>query len=401
MKNHVYGELFSISGAAQFCSAALLGRLPSGMIGLAILLPISKLSGFYASAGVVVASIMASMAISAPFTGRLVDRYGQRKILFSFAFLNFIGTLALIICVQLNASLAVLCLAGAITGASRLSTGTMARTRWAYVINKNFPAKQSERLLKSAYAFEGVVDEIVFISAPIIATFLCTYVHPLAGLFCCLIAYVFGATLLALQTRTEPIVLTVTKDASALGIRSLWGIFAAILCIGISAGAVEVIVVARADDSGWRSLTGLLMAVLAMSSMLAGFWYGERTFKLSAYSLWIRCLGLLVCALIPFAFAPNLFLLALALFIAGLLIAPTSISGQVLTQQLLPASVLNEGMSMIVTGMILGMALGGWFSGILIDKLDAYRAGILPVVAALSAFAIAMLIKYCDKKCLD
>lgn len=108
-------------------------------------------------------------------------------------------------------------------------------------------------------------------------------------------------------------------------------IFAAILCIGVSAGAVEVIVVAHADVSNSRPLAGLLMATLAFSSMLAGFWYGARTFKLSAGVLWIRCLGLLVLALIPFAFATNLIVLMLALFVAGLMIAPTSIAGQVLT----------------------------------------------------------------------
>ena len=246
---------------------------------------------------------MIGMALCAPFSGRLVDRYGQRQILLIFAMLNFIGTSALIACIQLGASLEISCIAGAITGASRLSTGTMARTRRAYVTEVLNPAQRA-RTLQAAYAFESVIDEVVFIFAPILATLLCTAVHPLAGLVCCLVSYVVGAVALALQTGTQPTIESVhQRQSSALTVPGLQVIFAAILFIGISAGAVEVIVVARADALGSRSLVGLLMATLAFSSMLAGFWYGARTFKFSAHSLWIRCLGLLVLALVPFAFA--------------------------------------------------------------------------------------------------
>ena len=391
MNSKSYRQLFNIPGAITFCAAAFLGRLPAGMIGISVILPISMLTGFYTTAGIVVAAIMSSMAVSAPLTGRLVDHYGQGKILLIFAAINFIGTLTLIACIQYDVILPLLCLAGVITGASRLSTGTMVRTRWAYVIKKTFQPERQAHMLQSAYAFESIIDEVVFICAPILATVLCTTVHPLAGLACCLLTYTVGAVALAMQHRTEPTVEVIHSSSSALSISALWVIFAAILFIGISAGALEVIVVARADHLGSRSFIGLLMAILAGSSMMAGFWYGARNFNLSAYSLWIRCLGLLVCALIPFAFASNLVVLAIALFIAGLLIAPTSISGQVLTQRLLPSNVLNEGMSLVVTGMILGMALGGWFSGVLIDKFDAYRAGALPALAAFAAFVIAML----------
>lgn len=384
-----YWKLFAISGAARFSAAAFLGRLPAGMIGFAIILPISILIGSYTSAGAVAASTMVGMALCAPFSGRLVDRHGQGPILLLFAVLNFIGTTALIACIHFGAPLGILCIAGAITGASRLSTGTMARTRWAYVLRTLAPERCKERL-QAAYAFESIVDEVVFILAPIFVTLLCTAVHPLAGLLCCLVSYVVGAVALAVQRSTQPPVEPVSeKQSSALAVPGLQVILAAILFIGISAGAVEVIVVAHADNSGSRSLAGFLMAILAFSSILAGFWYGARTFKLSAHSLWIRCLGLLVLALLPLAFATNLAVLALSLFIAGLSIAPTSIAGQVLTERILLPSLLNEGMSVVVTAMILGMAAGSWFSGVLIDKFGAYSAGVFPALAAFAALIIA------------
>ena len=371
--------------------AALLGRLPAGMIGLAIILPLSKLMGSYTSAGAVAAATMIGMALCAPFSGRLVDRYGQSKILMMFALVNLIATALLIACAEYHAPFAALCTIGAICGASRLSTGTMARTRWAYVIPKHDMSLYQDTL-QSAYAFESVIDEVVFISAPILATLLCTSVHPLAGLACCLVSYVSGALALATQVKTEPTVAAIrTKQSSALTLTRLQVIFAAVLCIGISAGAIEIIVVARSDELGSRPAAGGLIATLAFSSMLAGFWYGSRRFKIEASLLWVRCIGLLVLALVPFIFATSLVTLALTLFVAGIAIAPTAISGQILTERTLPTALMNEGMSMIVTAMILGMALGAWLSGLLIDKMGTYLTGMLPALATLAALLIASL----------
>lgn len=386
-----YRKLFSIPGAIQFCAAALLGRLPAGMIGLAIILPLSKLTHSYTIAGTVAAFTMIGMALSAPFSGRLIDRYGQGKILLIFALLNLIWTSALMACVYFGVSLGILCLIGALAGASRLSTGTLSRTRWAYV-TKTLDPSLRKSALQAAYAFESIIDEIVFISAPILVTLLCINVHPLAGLLCCLVAFVSGAVSLAIQRRTQPLIASLPeKQSSAMSISGLQIMFAAVLFIGMSAGAVEVIVVARLDALGSRPLTGLLLATLSLSSMLSGFWYGARSFKLSEPSLWIRCMGLLVAALVPFVFAEHLIILTLTLFIAGLAIAPTVISGQVLTERILPTALKNEGMSIVVTAMIFGMAFGGWLSGMLIDIIGVQLTGMLPAMATFMAFVFGVM----------
>ena len=388
-----YLKLFAIPGSIGFSLAGFLGRLPAGMIVLAIVLPISRLTGSYTTAGVVAAFTMGGMALCAPFSGRLVDRFGQCPILYIFAAANFIATAALIGLIYYNAPLVTLCAAGALAGASRISTGTIARARWTYAM-RDLEAEERQRMLQAAYAFESVVDEVVFISAPILATLLCTMVNPLAGLACCLLSHVGGALALAFQRSTQPVVEAVhEKRSSALAFPGFFIIFAAIFFVGISAGGVEVLVVARANDLDSQSMAGLLMATLSFSSMLAGFWYGARTFKLSAHSLWIRCLGMLFVALIPFAFAPNISALALALFLAGLLVGPASIAGQIFTERLLPSKLLNEGMNVVVTAMILGMAAGSWFSGLLIDNFGAKLASSLPALAAFMALLVGMRVQ--------
>lgn len=43
----------------------------------------------------------------------------------------------------------------------------------------------------------------------------------------------------------------------------------------------------------------------------------------------------------------------------------------------------------MVTAMILGMAVGGWLAGVLIDKLGVHRASMFPAMATLAALVIA------------
>lgn len=386
----IYRQLFAIPGVMGFSAAAFLGRLPAGMIALAVILPISEYFGSYTLAGAVAACTMIGMALGAPFSGRLVDRYGQGKMLYIFAGCNLIATATLIACIYFHTPLTLLCLAGTATGVTRLSTGTLARVRWAYVIQANSGRNQAG-MLQAAYSFESIIDEIVFISAPIVATFLCTAVHSLAGLLGSMLAFFVGALLLAVQKSTQPVTVpTKAKSLSAFKMPGLQIIVLAIFFIGISAGAVEVIVVARADALGSRALAGLLLALLALSSMLAGLWYGAQQFKLSPYDLWRRSLFGLFLTLIPFTFSSSLITQAIALFIAGLAIAPTSIAGQVLTERILPSQLLNEGMSIVVTAMILGMAVGGWGAGSFIDNINAYFAGIIPGIAVLISLIIAL-----------
>jgi MFS family permease len=383
-----YRELFAVRGAIGFSAAAFVGRLPSAMLGLAVILGISKTTGSYADAGAVGASAMLGLALGAPLSGRLVDRHGQRRVLLSFAILHSLGMSALIAAAELRAPLRVLCVAGVVAGASRLSVGTLARTRWAYALRSAGGEGRAAALL-TAYAFESVLDEVVFISGPILATLLCTAVHPFAGLACCLALSVVGSMALAGQRTTEPPVEPAPRRREfALAIPGMLVICASTVCLGVSAGAIDVAVVARADAFGSRGLSGVLLATLALSSMLAGSWYGARPWRVAPHALWIRCLLVLVCGLVPFAFAASAAHLALAMFVAGLAIAPTSIAGMVLAERLLPARVLNEGMSVCMTAMALGIAAGGWLCGVLVDR-GAQGAIPIPVAAASAALVIA------------
>ena len=81
----------------------------------------------------------------------------------------------------------------------------------------------------------------------------------------------------------------------------------------------------------------------------------------------------------------------MALFLAGLCIAPTMITTMSLIEQHVPRAQLTEGMTWISTGLAVGVALGSAVAGWVIDTAGA-RAGYgVPVAAGAVAVAVGFL----------
>jgi predicted MFS family arabinose efflux permease len=78
-------------------------------------------------------------------------------------------------------------------------------------------------------------------------------------------------------------------------------------------------------------------------------------------------------------------LMGLALFLAGFAIAPTLIATLTLTEQTVPAARLTEGIAVIHTGIVAGVAPGATLAGIVIDEIGASPAYLVAVSAGLLA----------------
>lgn len=96
-------------------------------------------------------------------------------------------------------------------------------------------------------------------------------------------------------------------------------------------------------------------------------------------------------SMIPLLLVGNLPLLAVALFLAGLSIAPTMITTMSLIEEHVPRAKLTEGMTWVSTGLAVGVALGSSVAGWVIDAAGA-RAGYgVPVVAGAVAVVVGFL----------
>ena len=91
-------------------------------------------------------------------------------------------------------------------------------------------------------------------------------------------------------------------------------------------GAAEVITVAFADEHGSKSASGLLLALWALGSLLAGAITGALTFRrgLTQRVRW-GALGLVV-AMAPLALVDSMGVMAALMLVGGFAIAPTLIA---------------------------------------------------------------------------
>jgi len=81
-----YAALLDQPALRSAIAASVLGRLPIGIAGLAILMLAQDTTGSFARGGAIAACYVAGLATVAPLLGRLIDRYGPRPTLLACAF---------------------------------------------------------------------------------------------------------------------------------------------------------------------------------------------------------------------------------------------------------------------------------------------------------------------------
>jgi MFS family permease len=379
-----YRGLFDGPGIKGFVLAGFFGRMPMSMLGIGVVLLISALTGSYATAGAVAATMNVSFAIAAPLSGRLVDRFGQSRVIPPFTVVNALAMAAIMICGALGLPDWTLYLSGLLIGATSMSVGSMVRARWSAIHG-------GSQKLHTAFAFESVVDEVIFVTGPALVTVLATGMNPYTGLIAALVFTVGGCLALAAQRRTQP---PVQPARSTSGTPILIPGIALLSCVYLAMGAVfgsvDLITVAFADEHGVKGAAGFLLAAFAGGSMVSGLWFGSRHWRIPLRTRFVRALCLFALGLSPIAFIGDARVMAGALFLAGFAISPTLITGFSLTERLVPPSLLTEGMAWISTSVGFGVAIGAWAGGRLTEMYGASNAYAFSLGAAALAVAVGL-----------
>ncbi|NEA97586.1 MFS transporter [Streptomyces sp. SID13726] len=380
-----YRALFAAPGSKGFSAAGFLGRMPLSMMGIGVVTMVSQLTGRYGLAGALSATIALAAAVAGPQVSRLVDLHGQRRVLRPATLASLVAAAGLLLAAHYSWPDWTLFVFSAGIGCVP-SLGAMVRARWA-ALYRDTPQ------LHTAYSFESVVDEVCFIFGPIISIGLSTAWFPEAGplLAACFLAV--GVFWLTEQRATEPAPHPREHHGGRTALRSagLQVLVATFVATGAIFGAVDVVTVAFADEQGHKSAASLVLALYAAGSCVAGLVFGLLHFKGAPESRWLLGICAMAVSMIPLLLVGNLPFLAVALFVAGLSIAPTMITTMSLIEQHVPRAQLTEGMTWISTGLAVGVALGSSIAGWVIDAAGA-RAGYgVPAVSGAVAVAVGFL----------
>lgn len=380
-----YAALLRVSGGFSFSSMGFLARMPISMTGLGAVLLIAGETGRYGIAGAVAGVLALSFAIVSPQVARLVDRFGQARVLRPTVMLFAAAGVGFVLAVELQAPIWTWFLLAAITGASGPNIGSMVRARWVNVL-------EDPTTRQTAFAFESVVDEIVFVIGPPLVTFLATAISPPVGFLTAIIIGLIGGIGFATLTSTEPPVAP-TDDRREGGrgvlIPALVSVTITYVAVGTVFGAMDVGVVAYADEQGQIGLSGVVLAVYAAGSLIAGLAYGAVAWQRGLAGRFLLTTLAFGVAASGFLLVNSLLVLAGLAFLAGATIAPVLVSGLSLVESRLPRSALTEGLAWTTTGITVGVTLGASISGSVVDAIGAERSFIVQVIGAGSAALLA------------
>jgi MFS family permease len=382
----IYLHLLSQPGALAFAWPAFLARLPMSMLGLGVVVLISAIKHSYGLASVVSATVTCAGALGGPALGALADRLGQRWVVTPAVVMHCAALTALINAALHDAPAWSLVVLGAATGASLPPVSSMVRARWSNLLGAG--TLEAER----AYAFEAVVDELVFMAGPVLVTALASAVAKSAGLYCSGALALTGGVLFALQYRTQPRPAPRKHGGgSAMGVAGVRVLALTCVLLGLVFGTIDVAMVAFARSHAHGALSGGLLACVAAGSGTSGVWYGSRHWHASLRRRLIAaCAALtLTMSLLPLAF--DLAAMAVLAFVAGFAISPTLIACFGLVEQLVPRHVLTEGFTWVSTSLAFGVGLGVTVAGRLVDMWGANRSLIACPCAAVLAGTLAVI----------
>lgn len=381
-----YAQILRIPGGAPASAAAFVARLPLSMSALGIVLLVSDRTGSYGIAGTVAAFYIAAAAVSGPLQGRLSDRIGQRIVLIAAAVLLTGGIAAFTSVVEAEAGMVAACATAALAGLGAPQAGSFIRARWSHLL------RERPRELQTAFAFEAVVDEVVFITGPILVAAIATTVDPLAGLYTAAVLSLAGSLSLAALASTEPP--RIGSDAGPR--RPLDPVFIVTIvtvsvALGVLFGAAEVIVVAFTDARDARHLTGVILAAWAFGSLLAGLLIGMRPPPRSQLRRLQVAITLLGLTFVPMLFIEAIAPLMIVMFIGGTMIAPSLIATMSLVESHAPKGRLTEAIAWAATGVAGGVAPGAALAGQIIDEWGASAAFGVPLTAGVLGGLVAVV----------
>ncbi len=383
----VYRAVFRTRGTAAFCAAAWVMRLPIAIYPIGLVLILSARTGQYGFAGVLSGVYVVANGVGNPVLARVSDRIGQQRILLPATVLHAAATVALALLLTAGAPNWTLLPPTAACGFLFLSVSSLVRARWSYVL-----AGRPE--LGTAYSLESTLDEIVFVTGPLIATVIATRVTPVLVLYIATALVVGGAVWLYSRRDSAPPPRPHGQPAhrSAVLERGMPLLIVVAAAMGVVLAGAEVSIVAFCGQHGERGLSGAVLAAFAGGSAVAGFLYGTRTWQrplLDRFRVQAVIFGLLPPL---FLAAGSIAVLALCTFVVGFGIAPTLTTAFGLIEQLVPGASLTEGLAWLVTGLSLGYGGGAAITGHVTDAYGARIAFGVSVGAGVLTALLAVLL---------
>jgi MFS family permease len=383
-----YVAVLRVPHVAALIAATLLARFPIGINALAIVLYLRAERGSFAVAGAVAGALAAGSGIGAPIQGRLVDAFGQRRVLVPLGIVHAGALGALVVGAEAGAPGAALFACGLLAGFAIPPTSSVLRSMWPMLL------RDRPELVQPAYALDSVLIELIFVLGPLLTAVVATVLEPQAALVISAISVVVGtAAFTALPPsramRPDPH----RPRTGILGALASPGVRTLVLTslpAGVGIGICEVALPAFGDANGAAATAGILLALWSVGSAAGGLVYGALPNRPPLNRVHLVVTALLPIGLLPLAAAPSVPVMALLVIPAGMFIAPLLATRNELVGWVAPEGARTEAYTWPVTAFVGGIAVGSAVAGMIVEAASWRTAFVVAGVVAMLGTAIAV-----------
>jgi len=386
-----YRTYLALPDVKATLAVTFLARLPIGMMSLAMLMMLRDTLGNFKLAGAVVGVYFFSMAVAAPVQGRIIDRIGPMLPLKITGFGEplFFGLFIFAAWQQLSLPLiyASVIAMGIFSPPITVLTRTLLRHR--------FDNDDDRRM---AFSVDAILMEINFTMGPAIVGILLAFTNPRVAVLAAWLALVisiiaFLCSPLLKYWKQEPNV--ARHLLGPLTDPQLIWLFIAVLGLATACGMLEVGYPAYATWLTMPAFAGVMLSMNSLGSVAGGVVFGATKLKLPLnrqFALLLALFGVLMFLHLAVDARVTVIGFAVVAFIAGAAISPAFAAQALMVSRLAPAKYATEAFTwsgtFIVTGLGLGMAIGGALSEMYHVKAPFAAGG--AILLAVAALALAL-----------
>ncbi|WP_405918252.1 MFS transporter [Streptomyces sp. NBC_00728] len=359
-----YRTLLRTSGAAAFFLPATVGRLGIAMTGIGIVWLVHARTGSYAAAGLVTGGFAVADAVAGPQLGRLVDRFGQARVL-PCVLVAHAGAVA-----SLLVGAVPDLVAGVFVGATLPQLGALSAARWSALLSGERAAS-----LPTAFALEALANGVAYLAGPALVSVIGSAGRPGAGVLLAAVFVVGGGLALAAQRRTMP-PFTDRAESRRAGRALFHSAFlrqvALGLGLGVFFGAMQVSVAAYAVGRGTPDAAALLYFASNCTNLAGGWVYGAWRDGGSPRRRQAAAAACLALASLPLTFLDAPLAVGVTLAVTGLAVPVLLILASVLTEASVPRAVLTQAFTWGNSASAAGTAGAAAVTGRVVDAGGAH-----------------------------
>ncbi|MFJ7907057.1 MFS transporter [Kitasatospora sp. NPDC096204] len=385
-----YRAVLGTPYVARLLGGTLIGRVPTGMAPIAILLLVRAEHGPLALAGALGALFGLACALGQPLLGRLVDRHGQIRVLVA-ATATASTAFLLLPCTGPARHPALAALTVLVAGLATPPLEAGLRALWPVLL----PDAARQR---AALALDSSSQGLVFVAGPLLATGFAAGAGATTALVATAALGLLGTGLVVTAPPSRAWAPAEFTEAvhwtGPLRVPGLRVLFAALIGTGVALGSVNVLALSAAErhHAGW--LAGVMPAALSIGSMLGGLAYGRHAWPgAPAKHLVAASIGF-AAGWLPLLPDPAPAVAVLGAVLPGTFLAPLLTAAFLTVDRLAPEGESTEAFAWLIACIGIGQAAGTALAS-LADPAGPLLVAAVPLAGA--AFALLLLRRFNDR----